>query len=111
MFKNITTASHSVTGKITHLSAMKKQLLTLNKVKGLGRLLKDSPFRRIPSVSRYDIITNSYNFLLEKLGIKLRLPKKVIYEVIPENEGLNKYMEHILKRIRKLTSKGEYAKA
>jgi len=111
MLKNITTASNSVTGKITHLSAMKKQLLTLNKVKGLGRLLKDSPFRRIPSVSRYDIITNPYNFLLEKLGIKLRLPKKVIYEVIPENEGLNKYMEHILKRIRKLTSQGEYAKA
>lgn len=108
---NTSTLSKQTTTKITHLSAMKKQLLTLNKVKGLGRLLKDSPFRRIPSVSKYDIITNSYNFLLEKLGIKLRLPKKVIYEVIPENEGLNKYMEHILKRIRKLTSKGEYAKA
>jgi len=94
-----------------HLSAMKKQLLTLKKVKGLGRLLKDSPFRRIPSVSRYDIITNPYNFLLDKLGIKLRLPKRVNYELFKENEGLNKYMEHILKRIRKLTSQGEYAKA
>lgn len=104
-------SSKQTTTKITHLSAMKKQLLTLNKVKGLGRLLKDSPFRRIPSVCKYDIITNPYNFLLEKLGIKLRLPKKVIYEVIEENEGLNKYMEHILKRIRKLTSRGEYAKA
>jgi len=106
-----TVISKQTTTKITHLSAMKKQLLTLNKVKGLGRLLKDSPFRRIPSVCKYDIITNRYNFLLEKLGIKLRLPKKVIYEVIEENEGLNKYMEHILKRIRKLTLQGEYAKA
>jgi len=100
-----------VTSKITHLRAMKKQLLTLNKVKGLGRLLKDSSFRRIPSVSRYDLITNPYNFLLEKLGIKLRLPKQVKVEQFEENENLNKYMEHVLKRIRRLTSEGQYAKA
>lgn len=94
-----------------HLEGMKKQLLTLNKVKGLGRILGDSPFRRIPSASRYDIITNPYNFLLEKLGIKLRLPKIVKYEGIPENEEMNKYMEHVISRIRKLVAEGKYAKA
>ena len=97
------------------LDEMKSQLLQPSKVKGVGRLMTrtglSSPFRRIPAVSRYDIITNPYNPLLEKLGIKLRLPKIVNYEGIAENESLNKYMEHVLERIRRLTAAGEYAKA
>jgi len=98
------------TGKI-RLTVMKNQVLTLGKNKGVGRLLKDSPFRRIPAVSRYDIITNSYNYLLEKIGIKLRLPKRTVRKSLKENEGLNKYMEFILRRIRKLVEQGKYAKA
>jgi len=101
-----------ITTKITNLLlSMKKQLLTPNKVKGLGRVLKDSPFRRIPSVSRYDIINNPYNYLLEKIGISLRLPKSTFRELIEENEEQNRYMKHILKRIRKLASEGKYTKA
>lgn len=104
------------TSKITNfLEVMKNQLLQPYKVKGVGRLMKESglcsPFRRIPSASRYDIITKPYNPVLEKLGIKLRLPKSVYYEGLEENEKLNKYMEHIIKRIRELTLAGEYAKA
>ena len=98
------------TGKI-RLTVMKNQVLTLGKNKGVGRLLKDSPFRRIPAVSRYDIITNSYNYLLEKIGIKLRLPKRTVRKSLKENEGLNKYMEFILRRVRKLVEQGKYAKA
>jgi hypothetical protein len=94
---------------------MKSQLLQPSKVKGVGRLMTStglsSPFRRIPAVSRYDIITNQYNPLLLKLGIKLRLPKVTRRTVIEENEALNKYMEYVLARIRKLAAAGDYAKA
>lgn len=90
---------------------MKKQLLAPSNTKGVGRLLKDSPFRRIPAAARYDIIKQPYNYLLDGLGIKLRLPKIAITEKLEENEALNQYMEHILKRIRNLVSRGELAKA
>ncbi|MDW0292375.1 MAG: hypothetical protein QN778_10750 [Nitrososphaeraceae archaeon] len=93
------------------LEAMKNQLLAPSKTKGVGRLLKDSPFRRLPAAARYDIVKQPYNYLLGKLGIKLRLPKIAITEKLEENEAQNEYMEHILKRIRKLVAKGELAKA
>jgi len=61
------------------LKRMKRQLLSLAETKGsVGRILRDSPFRRIPAVCSYQVITQPYNPLLEGLGIKLRLPKKTI---------------------------------
>lgn len=90
---------------------MKKQLLSLGKAKGVGRILGDSPFRRIPSVSEYKIITNPYNFLLEELEIKLRLPKRTKRNLIKNQESMNEYMTHVLKRIRKLVANEEYSKA
>lgn len=95
------------------LAGMKDQLLSLSKIKGAGRILKDSPFRRLPAVQKYQVVVNEYNPLLEKLGIKLRLPKKVIIEPIKDapNQEMNKYMKHVIVRIRGLVSKGEYSKA
>lgn len=90
---------------------MKKQLLAPSNTKGVGRLLKDSPFRRLPAAARYDIVKQPYNYLLEGLGIKLRLPKIAITAKMEENEAQNQYMEKILKRIRKLVAMGEMAKA
>lgn len=90
---------------------LKKQLLSPNNTKGVGRILGDSPFRRIPAAARYDIVKQPYNYLLDKLGIKLRLPKSVITEKLEENEKLNDYMKFVLKRIRKLVELGYYAKA
>lgn len=97
--------------KIVCIKAMKNQFLAPSNTKGVGRLLKDSPFRRIPAAARYDIVKQPYNYLLDSLGIKLRLPKIAITEKLEENEAQNQYMEHILKRIRKLVAKGELAKA
>jgi len=90
---------------------LKKQLLSPNNTKGVGRILGDSPFRRVPAAARYDIVKQPYNYLLDKLGIKLRLPKSVITEKLEENEKLNDYMKFVLKRIRKLVELGYYAKA
>lgn len=90
--------------------AMKKQLLSLIKVKGTGRVLSGSPFRRIPAASLYQVIKQPYNQILLEIGIKLRLPKQVIHAGLPTEE-LNKYMAHIVRRIRKLVAKGEYSKA
>jgi len=99
------------TSKKVCLQAMKNQLLAPSKTRGVGRLLGDSPFRRIPAAARYDIVKRPYNYLLDSLGIKLRLPKIAITEKLEENEAQNEYMEHVLKRIRKLVAKGELAKA
>jgi len=94
------------------LMGMKKQLLSFAETKGsVGRILKDSPFRRIPAVWKYQVITQPYNPLLEGLGIKLRLPKKTIIERIDSIESMNDYMTHILLRIRKLVARGDYSKA
>lgn len=91
---------------------MKKQLLSLSQKKGsVGRLLRDSPLRRLPAVWKYQVITQPYNPLLEGFGIKLRLPKKTIRQRIEETEEMNKYMEHVLLRIRYAVSKGDYSKA
>ena len=91
---------------------MKKQLLSLSQKKGsVGRLLRDSPFRRLPAVWKYQVITQPYNPLLEGFGIKLRLPKKTIRQRIEETEEMNKYMEHVLLRIRHAVSKNNYLKA
>jgi hypothetical protein len=90
--------------------AMKKQLLSLIKVKGTGRVLSGSPFRRIPAASLYQVIKQPYNQILLEIGIKLRLPKQVKHAGLPTEE-LNKYMAHIVRRIRKLVAKGEYSKA
>lgn len=91
---------------------MKKQLLSLSQKKGsVGRLLRDSPFRRLPAVWKYQVITQPYNPLLEGFGIKLRLPKKTIRQRNEETEEMNKYMEHVLLRIRHAVSKGDYSKA
>lgn len=99
------------TGKTVCVQAMKKQLLAPINTKGVGRVLKDSPFRRIPAAARYDIVKQPKNFLLEQVGINIRLPKIAITEKLPENEAQNQYMKHILKRIRTLVDKGLYAKA
>lgn len=99
------------TSKDIRLKAMKNQLLAPNKTKGVGRLLRDSPFRRLPAAARYDIVKQPHNYLLENLGIKLRLPKIAITGKLEENEAQNEYMEHILNRIRKLVAKGDLAKA
>jgi len=97
--------------KVLRLKAMKNQLLAPSKTRGVGRLLNDSPFRRLPAAARYDIIKQPYNYLLEKLDIKLRLPKIAITEKLEDNEAQNEYMEFVLDRIRKLVAKGELAKA
>jgi len=94
-----------------HLDAMKKQLLSFPKKKGVGRLLGDSPFRRIPAVSKFQIIVKPYNMLLEALKIKLRLPAQSMRELDKDQNRMNKYMEHVLRRIRKLVAKGAYTKA
>ena len=93
------------------LPVMKKQLLSLGKSKGTGRLLGDSPFRRIPAVTKYQIVTKPYNMLLEKLNIKLRLPGHSIRKLDKTQEEMNKYMEKVLKRIRNLVANGAYSKA
>jgi len=93
-----------------HFKAMKKQLLSLIKVKGTGRVLSGSPFRRIPAANLYQVIKQPYNFLLLEMGIKLRLPKKVNHSGLPTEE-LNKYMAHVVRRIRKLVKNGDYTKA
>lgn len=94
------------------LQRMKKQLLSFAETNGSsGRILRDSPFRRIPAVWKYQVITQPYNPLLEGLGIKLRLPKKTIIERIDSTESMNEYMTHILLRIRKLVDRGDYSKA
>jgi hypothetical protein len=94
------------------LRAMKKQLLSLSQNKGsVGRLLRDSPFRRLPAVLMYQVITQPYNPLLEGLGIKLRLPKKTIRYRIDETEEMNRYMERVLLRIRKFILEGNYSAA
>jgi hypothetical protein len=94
------------------LQRMKKQLLSFAESNGTsGRILGDSPFRRIPAVLKYQVITQPYNPLLEGLGIKLRLPKKTIIERIDSTESMNEYMAHILLRIRKLVGRGDYSKA
>jgi hypothetical protein len=93
-----------------HFNAMKKQLLSPSKVKGSGRIIEGSPFRRIPAASQYQVIKQPYNKILEEVGIKLRLPKKVIHKGLPSEE-LNKYMAHVIKRIRKLVARGDYSKA
>jgi hypothetical protein len=90
---------------------LKKQLLAPSNTKGAGRILGDSPFRRIPAAARYDIVKQPYNYLLDKLGIKIRLPKRIITECIEENENQNDYMKYILRRIRRLVELGYYAKA
>jgi hypothetical protein len=94
-----------------HLAEMKKQLLSLGKKKGVGRILGDSPFRRIPAVSKFQIITKPYNMVLEALKIKLRLPAHSMRELDKDQNRMNKYMEHVLKRIRKLVANGAYTKA
>jgi len=94
-----------------HLDAMKKQLLSFPKKKGVGRLLGDSPFRRIPAVSKFQIIVKPYNMLLEALKIKLRLPAQSMRELDKDQNRMNKYMEHVLRRIRKLVENGAYIKA
>lgn len=80
------------------------------KVKGTGRVLIGSPFRRIPAAGLFQVIKQPYNDLLLEIGIKLRLPKHVKYAGLPTEE-LNKYMAHVVRRIRKLVKKGEYSKA
>jgi hypothetical protein len=62
-------------------------------------------------VCSYQVITQPYNPLLEGLGIKLRLPKKTIWQGIESTELMNDYMAHILRRIRKLVDRGDYSKA
>jgi len=89
---------------------MKRQLLSPSKVKGTGRVIKDSSWFRIPAVTKYVVKVQPYNPLLEQLGIKLRLPMKFEAET-NSSEKANRYMKWTIYRIRKLVSKNEYSKA
>jgi len=94
-----------------HLTAMKKQLLSESKVSGVGRILGDSSFRRIPAVSSFKVKKQPYNQLLMELGIKLRLPKGTEIEILKDQNKMNKYMSHIISRIRTEVSAGNSKKA
>lgn len=78
--------------KRNHFTAMKSQLLSLGKAKGIGRVLPDSVVRRIPCAKECVLKTKPYNPLLQELGIKLRMPIKISYKST-EYEKLNKYMK------------------
>ena len=78
-----------------------RQLLANYNPRGKGRVITDSPWRRIPSVSEFKVETSEYNQILDKLfGVKLRRPRKHKILVGPQNKQ-NDYMEHQLWRIRK----------
>jgi hypothetical protein len=89
---------------------MKKQLLSLGKAKGIGRICQDSAFWRIPTAASFRIETKPYNMFLEKLGIKLRLPMEYKYTKT-KYDKLNKYMDFTIRRLRKHIASGNYKKA
>lgn len=89
---------------------MKRQLLSPSKVKGTGRVIKDSSWFRIPAVSKFVVRVQPYNPLLESIGIKIRLPMKFEAKT-NSSDRANRYMKWTIFRIRKLVSKGEYEKA
>jgi len=96
--------------KKSHFTAMKKQLLALGKAKGIGRICGNSAFSRIPTAASFVVETQPYNMFLEKLGLKLRLPAEYQYKTT-EYDKLNKYMQFVIKRIRKQVSNSNFEKA
>ena len=96
---------------LTALTKIKDQLLALGKVRAVGRVMKGSPFRRIPSVTMFNVLSTKMNPILEKLGIKLRLPADYEYKLDKSQNQMNRYMAHMIKTIRNLVKSGEKKKA
>jgi len=96
--------------KESHFTAMKKQLLALGKAKGIGRICGNSAFSRIPTAASFVVETQPYNMFLEKLGMNLRLPMEYQYKKT-EFDKLNKYMQFIIRRIRKQVKNKNFKKA
>lgn len=93
-----------------HLTAMKRQLLSPSKEKGTGRVLKGSPFRRLPAVSKYKLLDPKDNLILRGLDISLKLPRKAITKPT-KTKSANRYMAHVLTKIRNWVKEGKYKKA
>jgi len=69
--------------------------------KGQGRILKDSSWRRIPSVEQFDVNKSEYNTVMSKVfNIMLRRPSTPTVKLTKHNKQ-NRYMEHQIGRIRK----------
>jgi hypothetical protein len=89
---------------------VKRQITGLDQPRSAGRVIKNSGFYRIPAVEKYTVGASIYNPILAKLGIKLRLRRAAKFETVQHNQ-LNRYMAHVIKRVRKLIKNGEGPKA
>lgn len=92
------------------LALIKEQLLELGKVKTVGKVVRNSSFRRIPSVRMFEVMQSKFNPILEKLGIKLKLPREYKYSV-RETNSMNRYMKFQILKIRSLCASNHKAKA
>ena len=88
--------------KKTYFTAMKEQLLSLGKARGIGRVLEGSAFWRITVVTSFKLGASTPNKLLEGLGININLVRKKEVLINFSDEKVNKYMKYTIRRIIKL---------
>jgi hypothetical protein len=87
------------------LTAMKAHLLKISKGKFTGRIL-NSGWRRVPAITKFNVFVQEYNSILEKIGIKLRLPPKIEWE-LTKMDRCNRYMKHQVIRLNKAKAEGK----
>lgn len=89
--------------------AMKKQLCGGAIVNASKRIL-GSGWKKLPSVNKFIVRVRPYNSIMQKVGINLRVPPQL--EVVPrrENQRMNRYLQRMVIKIRKLRDQGEYKK-
>jgi len=80
----------------------KRQIIGLDQPRSVGRVVKGSSFRRIPSVLKFQVGKRHYNPILQQIGINLRTKTKVNKVSDPLQNRMNRYMKFTILKIRRL---------
>jgi hypothetical protein len=72
-----------------------------------GNRIEDSPFRRIPAISKFIIKPGDYNILLAGSGLERKLKAEVEYEVEKLNNTLNKRLAKEIRRLKNALKNGK----
>lgn len=92
--------------ELNYFDKMKKDIL--EKGQSFSGRIGNTGWKYIPSVKTFDIIPGEVNEMLRKVGLKRKLPKKVLWKTHKSTQSMNDYMKYQVSRLERFRNRGDW---
>jgi len=73
-----------------------------------GNRIENSPFRRIPAVTKFIVKPGEYNYLLSGSGLERKLKAEIEFELETVNNKINRRLGKEIRRLKNALRNGKY---